>query len=167
MWAKGQTLAPRVGGLRSLFGVTGGRAPSFHDLSVGEAAAPPQVENVGGGRTPPQVSHRKDQPGRLGIEEKISLASHLDSADIHRNSKTRILIKNECHFKLLCSQNLPNDPQTLVRSLFLTTGKGQQTKSTTGLWLPRMKLHERRSLIPYRPAMGVSFQETKRYLLER
>jgi hypothetical protein len=50
---------------------------SFHGLSVGETAAPPKVENVGGGRTPPQISHRKDQPGSLGIEEKISQASHL------------------------------------------------------------------------------------------
>jgi hypothetical protein len=66
-------------------GVTGGRAPSFHDLSVGEAPAPlPQeVENGGGGKFtrlrrrqrrpgfPSQISRRKDQPGRLGTQEKV------------------------------------------------------------------------------------------------
>ena len=93
--------------------------PQLRGLSVGETAAPPQVENVGGGRTPPKVSHRKDQPGRLGIEEKISQPSHLDSADIRENSRTRILIEDRCHFKLLCSQNLPIDPQILVRSLII------------------------------------------------
>jgi len=45
--------------------VTGGRAPSFHDLSVGEAPAPlpKEAENGGGGKFPSQISHRKDQPG--------------------------------------------------------------------------------------------------------
>jgi hypothetical protein len=52
--------------------VTGGRAPSFPDLSVGEALAPaPQErENSGGGKFPSQISHRKDQPGSLGTKEK-------------------------------------------------------------------------------------------------
>jgi hypothetical protein len=40
---------------------------------VGETAAPPKVENDGGGRTPPQISRRKDQPGRLGTKEKASI----------------------------------------------------------------------------------------------
>jgi hypothetical protein len=52
-------------------GVTGGRASSFQDLSVGEAAAPPKVENVGGGKTPPRISPRKDPTGRLGTKEKV------------------------------------------------------------------------------------------------
>ena len=53
--------------------VTGGRAPSFHDLSVGEAPAPRACEgNGGGGKFPSQISRRKDQPGRLGTEEMAS-----------------------------------------------------------------------------------------------
>ena len=61
-------------GLRCLFEVTGGRAPSFHDLSVGEALAPDPKdrENSGGGKFPSQISRRKDQHGSPGIEEKIS-----------------------------------------------------------------------------------------------
>ena len=60
--------------LRCLFAVTGGRAPSFHDLSVGEAVAPDLLdrENSGGGKCPPQISHRNDQPGSPGTEEKTS-----------------------------------------------------------------------------------------------
>jgi len=50
--------------------VTGGRAPSFHDLSVGEAPAPSVGEgNGGGGKFPSQISHRKDQPGSLRTKE--------------------------------------------------------------------------------------------------
>jgi hypothetical protein len=51
--------------------VTCGRAPSFPDLSEGEALAPaPQEqENSGGGKFPSQISHRKDQPGNLGTKE--------------------------------------------------------------------------------------------------
>ena len=58
-------------------GVTGGRAPSFHDLSVGEAPAPlPQeAENGGGGKFPSQISRRKDQPVRLGTQEKAPVLS--------------------------------------------------------------------------------------------
>ena len=62
-------------GIDALSGVTGGRAPSFRGLSVGETAAPPKVENAGGGRTPPQISRRKDQPGRLGTKEKASMTA--------------------------------------------------------------------------------------------
>jgi hypothetical protein len=52
--------------------VTVGRAPSFDDLSVGEALAPSEVEgNSGGGKFPSQISHRKEQPGRPGTEEKV------------------------------------------------------------------------------------------------
>ena len=53
--------------------VTGGRAPSFRDLSVGEALtpAPQERENSGGGKFPSQVSHRKDQPGSLGTKEQL------------------------------------------------------------------------------------------------
>ena len=36
--------------------VTGGRAPFFRGLSVGETAAPPKAENVGGGKNPPRIS---------------------------------------------------------------------------------------------------------------
>ena len=58
-------------------GVTGGRAPSFHDLSVGEALAPSEGEgNSGGGKFPSQISHRKEQPGRLGTEGKVPRPSH-------------------------------------------------------------------------------------------
>jgi len=46
--------------------VTGGRAPSFHDLSVREAPAPSACEgNGGGGKFPSQISRRKDRPGDL------------------------------------------------------------------------------------------------------
>ena len=68
--------APMVGGLWTLFAVTGGKAPSFHGVSEGETAAPPQVENVGRGGTPPRISRRKDQPVRLGTEEKSPQVSH-------------------------------------------------------------------------------------------
>ena len=39
--------------------MTGGRTPSFCDLSVGEtlAAAPQERENSGGGKFPSQLSH--------------------------------------------------------------------------------------------------------------
>jgi hypothetical protein len=36
---------------------------------------------------PPQISHRKNQPGSLGIEEKISQASHPDSTAIRLKSE--------------------------------------------------------------------------------
>ena len=54
--------------------MTGGRAPSFHDLCVGEALAraPKERENSGGGKLPSQISRRKDQTGSLGTEEKTS-----------------------------------------------------------------------------------------------
>ena len=77
--------AQAKGGLRCLFAVTGGprrarpsrRAPSFPDLSVGEALAPDLKarENSGGGKFPSQISHRKDQHGSPGIEGKISQPS--------------------------------------------------------------------------------------------
>jgi len=63
-------------GAGTFSGVTGGRAPSFHDLSVGEAPAPSECEgNGGGGKFPSQISRRKDQPGRLGTQEKVSALS--------------------------------------------------------------------------------------------
>jgi hypothetical protein len=59
--------------------VTGGRAPSFPDLSVGEAPAPSRgEENGGGGKFPSQISRRKDQPGRLGTQEKVPALSRCD-----------------------------------------------------------------------------------------
>jgi len=42
---------------------------------VGETAAPPLYKSggeCGGGKTPPQISGRKNQPGSLGTEEKVS-----------------------------------------------------------------------------------------------
>jgi hypothetical protein len=52
--------------------VTGERALSFHDLSVGEAPAslPEEGKNGGGGKFPSQISHRKDQPGSPWNERK-------------------------------------------------------------------------------------------------
>ena len=58
---------------------------SFRDLSVGETAAPPIFVSYdtdiggecGGGRTPPQISRRKDQPGRLGTKEKASMPARI------------------------------------------------------------------------------------------
>ena len=77
LWVKNSVDAQAKGGLRCLFAVTGGRAPSFHDLSVGEALAPDlkDRENSGGGKFPSQISHRKDQHGSPGIEGKISQPS--------------------------------------------------------------------------------------------
>ena len=43
---------------------------TFHDLSAGEPAAPDLSGECGGGKTPPKISRRKDQAGRLGAEEK-------------------------------------------------------------------------------------------------
>jgi hypothetical protein len=60
-------------GMGAFSRVTGGRASSFQDLSMGEAAAPPKVENVGGGKTPPRISPRKDPTGRLGTKEKVPM----------------------------------------------------------------------------------------------
>jgi len=51
--------------------LAGGRR-TFHDLSVGETAARRSRE-CGGGKTPPQISCRKDQAGSLGTQEKVSL----------------------------------------------------------------------------------------------
>ena len=74
LWVKNSFDAQAREGLRCLFAVTGGRAPSFHDLSVGEALAPDPKdrENSGGGKFPSQISHRKDQHGSPGTEEKTS-----------------------------------------------------------------------------------------------
>ena len=55
----------------TLSGVTGGRAPSFRDLSVGETAAPDLSGECGGGKTPPQINRRKDQLGSLGTKERL------------------------------------------------------------------------------------------------
>jgi len=55
--------------------VPGGRALSFRHLSVGETAAPSLCKSggeCGGGKTPPKISGRKDQPESLGTEEKVS-----------------------------------------------------------------------------------------------
>jgi len=46
-----------------------GRCP-FHDLSVGEAAAPDLSGECGGGKTPLQISRRKDQAESLGTTDK-------------------------------------------------------------------------------------------------
>jgi len=74
---KGSLAASRTSDRAEVFsGVTGGRAPSFHDLSVGEAPAPSAREgNGGGGKFPSQVSRRKDQPGRLGTQEMVPALS--------------------------------------------------------------------------------------------
>jgi len=66
----GDRLSPKGHGAFSE--MPGERAPSFRDLSVGEAPAPlPQEgENGGGGKFPSRISHRKDQPGSPGMEEK-------------------------------------------------------------------------------------------------
>jgi len=48
-----------------------GRCP-FHDLSVGEAAAPDLSGECGGGKNPLQISRRKDQAESLGTTDKIS-----------------------------------------------------------------------------------------------
>jgi len=60
----------------------GGRC-AFHDLSAGETAAPDLSGECGGGKTPPQISRRKDQAGSLGTEEKRSR-----TRDIHSKAFT-------------------------------------------------------------------------------
>ena len=54
--------------------VTGGRAMSFHHLSMGETAAP-IAGNAEGAKLPRREVVRKDRPGSLGTEEKASLLS--------------------------------------------------------------------------------------------
>ncbi len=58
----------------------------FHDLSAGETAAPDLSGECGGGKTPLQISRRKDPAylGResLGAEEKTSR-----TRDIHSKSR--------------------------------------------------------------------------------
>ena len=54
--------------------VTGGRALSFHHLSMGETAAP-LAGNAEGAKLPCREVVRKDQPGSLGTEEKASVLS--------------------------------------------------------------------------------------------
>jgi len=73
-WAYTKTISraeSRAGKVRDLFwSDSGGRALSFHDLSVGEAPVPSECEGNGEvGKFPSQVSRRKDQPGRLGTQE--------------------------------------------------------------------------------------------------
>ncbi len=67
----------------------GGRRP-FHDLSAGETAAPDLSGECGGGKTPPQISRRKDQARSLGAEEKTSR-----TRDIHSKAFTPGLL---CRF---------------------------------------------------------------------
>jgi len=57
-------------------GRVGGRC-SFHDLSVGETAAPDLSGECGGGKNPLQISRRKDQAGSLGTAEKTSRPSEI------------------------------------------------------------------------------------------
>ena len=52
--------------------VTGGRALSFHRFSMGEAAAP-LAGNAEGAKLPRREAVRKDKPGSLGTEEKVSV----------------------------------------------------------------------------------------------
>ena len=63
-----------------------GRRP-FHDLSAGETAAPDLSGECGGGKTPPQISRRKDpaydRRESLGTEEKTSR-----TRDIHSEAFT-------------------------------------------------------------------------------
>ena len=44
----------------------------FTTYQWGEAAAPEFSGECGGGKSPPQISRRKEQAGSLGTEEKIS-----------------------------------------------------------------------------------------------
>jgi hypothetical protein len=55
----------------NLSGVTGGRAPSFRDLSVGETAALSLSKGMRRGQAPPQINYRKDQLGSLGTKERL------------------------------------------------------------------------------------------------
>ena len=49
--------------------VEGRRA--FHDLSAGETAAPDLSGECGGGKTPLQISRRKDQAGALEPKKRL------------------------------------------------------------------------------------------------
>ena len=50
----------------------GGKPPSFSQLISGGNRRHAFGGKCGGGKTPPQVSCRKDQAGRLGTEEKAA-----------------------------------------------------------------------------------------------
>ena len=82
------------GGLRCLFGVTAGRALSFHDLSVGEALAPDSKnrENSGGGKFPSQISHRKDQHGSPGTKKRYRNPSIRFNVDPQISMRSLIII---------------------------------------------------------------------------
>ena len=60
-----------------------GRCP-FHDLSVGETAAPDKSGECGGGKTPPQISRWKDQAGSPGTEEKTSRPALVNKCQGHK-----------------------------------------------------------------------------------
>jgi len=50
--------------------VTGERAPSFRDLSLGKTPAIPKG-GMRRGRTPPEISRRKDQPGASERKKRL------------------------------------------------------------------------------------------------
>ena len=76
---------------RDELGRVGGRCP-FHDLSAGETAAVDLSEGCGGGKTPPQISRRKDQAGSPGTEEKTSRTRHIHSMAFNPGLTSVILI---------------------------------------------------------------------------
>jgi hypothetical protein len=54
--------------------VTGGRTPSFYNLSTGEATVPSfSKDNAGGGKHPPLISHFKRPHLKVETGEKLTL----------------------------------------------------------------------------------------------
>ncbi len=92
-----------------------GRRP-FHDLSAGETAAPDLSGECGGGKTPLQISRRKDQAESLGTEEKTSR-----TRDIHSKAFTPGLTPGVlCRFLIeIRMDHFPKEMQE----------KGQETKT--------------------------------------
>jgi len=54
---------------------------------VGETAGPEMSGQCGGGKTPPQISCRKDQPGSLGAEERPILFKKMGYAKVSTNTR--------------------------------------------------------------------------------
>jgi hypothetical protein len=90
--------------------VTGGRALSFHHLSMGETAAP-LAGNAEGAKLPCREVVRKDQPGSLGTEEKASVLSgywppHANTFERYVRIKTELFFPEEVSSEILHKVNI-------------------------------------------------------------
>ena len=79
MCLQGCNISKLVVGTGAFSEVTGGRPPCFSRLISGgsrRSPAPLSGGQCGGGKTPPQISRRKDQAESLGTEEKTSVPNY-------------------------------------------------------------------------------------------